>query len=117
MATTDARLAAPAAPGSRLFETVLPLLRVLLWAVSGLVTAAWLTALIAGSDLTAELPVTIGYAFAIDDWVLVGGAWAGRDAPWFGCPSTWVESGGLARCFRIALDQIGRPPRKERECQ
>src|SRR3546814_10868018 len=92
MATTDARLAAPAAPGSRLFETVLPMLRALLWAVSGFVTAAWLTALIAGSDLTAELPVTIGYVFAIAGWVLGGGAWEGWVVPWFGCPSTWDES-------------------------
>src|SRR3546814_20843607 len=104
MATTDARLAAPAAPGSRLFETVLPMLRALLWAVSGFVTAAWLTALIAGSDLTAELPVTIGYVFAIAGWVLGGGAWEGWVVPWFGWPSTWDESEGIARYFRFATD-------------
>src|SRR3546814_12261149 len=87
------------------------MLRARLWAVSGFYTAAGLTAHIAGTDLTAELPVTIGYVFAIAGWVLGGGAWEGWVVPWFGWPSTWDESEGIARYFRFATDHkvIGLP--------
>src|SRR3546814_16049439 len=92
------------------------MLRALLWAVSGFVTAAWLTALIAGSDLTAELPVTNGYVFAIAGWVLGGGAWEGWVVPWFGWPSTWDESEGIARYFRFATDHRSEERRVGKEC-
>lgn len=103
MAGTDTVLARPT-PKSRLLDAALPMLRAVLWAVSGYAAAAWLAAFVTGSDLTADLPVTIGYVFALAGWALGGGAWEGWVVPWFGRPSTWDEGEGVARYFRFATD-------------
>jgi cytochrome c oxidase subunit I len=95
---------APASGASRLFDGLFPMLRAVLWAIIGFVVGAWVTALGMGSDLSAELPVTIGYALAAVGWVLGGGAWEGWVLPWFGRPSTWDEGHGVARYFRFNTD-------------
>src|SRR3546814_2004128 len=101
MATPDARLAVPAAPGSRLLEAILPMLRAFLWAVSGFVAAAWLTALVAGAELTAEMPVTIGYVFAIAGGEEGGGGGEGRGGPWCGRTTKGDGVEGIGRYGRV----------------
>ncbi len=100
MATTDIGLV-PAAPRSRFLDGTFPMLRAVLWAIIGFIIGAWLTALLAGSDLTAELPVTIGYVFAVAGWVLGGGAWEGWVLPWFGVPSTLGRGRGHCALFPL----------------
>ena len=95
---------APAAGGNRLLDGIFPMLRAVLWAVIGFVAGAWVMAFATGSDLSAELPVTIGYLVATAGWVLGGGAWEGWVLPWFGRPSTWDEGHGVARYFRFNTD-------------
>lgn len=102
MTATDSSI--PPIGISRFFDGLFPMLRAILWAAIGFMIGAWAVAFITGSDLFAELPVTIGYVLAVGGWVLGGGAWEGWVQPWFGRPSTWDEGHGLARYFRFHTD-------------
>jgi len=95
---------APASGAGRLFDGLYPMLRAVLWAVIGYVIGAWLAALSTGANLSADIPVTIGFLLATAGWVLGGGAWEGWVLPWFGNPSTWDEGHGAARYFRFNTD-------------
>jgi cytochrome c oxidase subunit 1 len=90
--------------GSRILDAALPMLRALLWGVSGYIIGAWITALIVGAGFANERAVTVGYALGVTGWVLGGGAWEGWVLPWFGRPSTWDEGHGAARYFRFVTD-------------
>lgn len=102
MTATDTSI--PTNSISRFFDGFLPMLRAILWAVIGFMIGAWAMAFVIGSDLFAELPVTIGYLLATVGWVLGGGAWEGWVLPWFGRASTWDEGHGLASYFRFNTD-------------
>ncbi len=94
----------PPAQGYSFFGTIAPMLRALIWGVTGLFLGTGLIALFQRGPLFTEISVTVGFVFAMLGWVLGGGAWEHWVRPWFGYPSTWDEGTGTARYWRYNTD-------------
>ncbi len=90
--------------GGGVLELFGPLLRAVLWGLSGFVLGAALTAVAQGDSGLTQEGVVIGYVAGLAGWLLGIGAWEAAVRPFFGGRAGWDEGVRAARYLRLNTD-------------